>query len=129
MGLGPTQAFLICSLHLLQAYRLEFSNISHKRGDVNPLLVSDFDAETPSHFQQHKRPLSRMQLYYSPISMGLPRLGSPRPSPFFNKENLDPLQDTEDLMMHDENKDNGRFTRNVIDNENKDNGRFTRNVI
>ena len=49
--------------------------------------------------------------------MELPRLSSPRPSPFFNKENLNALPDTGDLMMQDENKDNGRFTRNVIDND------------
>ena len=56
-----------------------------------------------------------MQLYYSPLSMELPKLGSPPPSPFFNKKNVDTLQATEDLMMQD--KDIGRFTRNVIDNE------------
>ena len=52
--------------------------------------------------------------------MGLPRLGSPRPSPFFNKENVDNLQDAEDLKMHD--NDNSRFTRNVIDNEDNERG-------
>ena len=58
-----------------------------------------------------------MQLYYSPLSMELPRLGSPRPSPFFNMENMDSLQDNEEFKMREENKENGRFARNVIDNE------------